>query len=71
MRFIFEELVVRNPTVKTYLNSDTRFRSYDLKKNHMELNAYSVPMACCASFPDRTTLLFQISDCWLAPTIDR
>ena len=41
MRFSFEELVAKDPTVKTERDSDTQFRSYDfLKKFHMKLNAY-------------------------------
>ena len=61
MGFSFKELVVRDPTVKTDHDSDTRFRSYDfLKKFHMEFNAYGTNDACmcvgCAPFPDRTRL---------------
>ena len=52
MRFIFEELVVTKPTVKTYLNSDTRFRSYDLKKKSHGTK--------CVQYRWRAALLFQI-----------
>lgn len=40
MRSNFEEIVARASTVKTDLNSDNRFKSYDLKKS--ELNAHEI-----------------------------